>query len=172
MRTGGTGGDRTRTGLFFEQRTKLSDAITQVPGLAVDGNIVRRDKEPVAEIYEKHGFYKDFLEPRGVDYRKLISKQLLPDQALYVRDRSRMHILEMKWQQVDGSVDEKLQTCAFKLSQYQKLLTPIGVETRFSYVLNDWFRNDRYRDVLEYVHSAGCFYYFNTIPATDLDLLP
>lgn len=65
----------------------------------------------------KHNLYK-YLSQEKIDWRKLISKKLLPDEAYFVNGE--LKIYEKKYQQVAGSVDEKLQTCAFKLLQYQK----------------------------------------------------
>lgn len=63
-----------------------------------------------------------FLEEYNIDWRKTISKKLLPDDALLVIIRETLFIIEVKYQQVEGSVDEKLQTCDFKRKQYVKLV--------------------------------------------------
>jgi len=74
---------------------------------------------------------------------------LLPDDALLVIVRETLFIIEVKYQQVEGSVDEKLQTCDFKCKQYLKLVGSLGLKVEYVYVLNDWFRNPRYKDVLD-----------------------
>lgn len=38
------------------------------------------------------------------------------------------------------------------------------------YMLNDWFRKPKYKDVLDYIISVGCQYYFNYIPLQKLGL--
>ena len=48
-----------------------------------------------------------------------------------------MHILEIKFQEVAGSTDEKLQTCDFKIKQYRKLLSRLNIEVKYIYILND-----------------------------------
>ena len=63
-----------------------------------------------------------------------------------------MFIIECKHQEVAGSVDEKLQTCDFKKKQYKKLMAPANI------------------DVLNYIHSVGCDYYFEYIPLQRLGL--
>ena len=70
-----------------------------------------------------------------------------------------------------GSVDEKLQTCHFKKRQYEKLVAPLGLRVAFYYLLNDWFRNASYRDVLEYIEEVGCRYFFKEIPLVASDQL-
>ena len=49
---------------------------------------------------------------------------------LLVIVRETLFIIEVKYQQVEGSVDEKLQTCDFKRKQYLKLVVGLGSESR------------------------------------------
>jgi len=80
-------------------------------------------------------------------------------------------ILEIKFQEVQGSTDEKLQTCDFKIKQYRKLLSRLNVEIKFIYILNDWFNKPEYKDVLDYIISIdGCCYYFNYLPLQKIGL--
>ena len=114
-------------------------------------------------------FY-DYLKTKGINWKEHISKQLLPDNAIYVIVNNTMFILEVKTQNVAGSVDEKLQTCDFKKKQYQKLLSQLNMEVQYIYILDDWFRKPQYKDVLDYIISVGCQYYFNYIPLQKLGL--
>jgi hypothetical protein len=79
--------------------------------------------------------YKYLLEPNNIDYTDFISKKLLPDNAIYVIIRKTLYIIEIKYQEVAGSVDEKLQTCDFKKKQYQRLLSPLNLTVEYCYVL-------------------------------------
>jgi hypothetical protein len=76
----------------------------------------------------------------------------------------------MKYQEVTGSVDEKLQTCDFKKKQYKKLMAPLNIEVEYIYILSDWFRKAEYKDVLDYVISVGCQYYFQYLSLQKLGL--
>ena len=76
----------------------------------------------------------------------------------------------MKFQQVAGSVDEKLQTCDFKKKQYQKLLAQLNIDVEYIYILSNWFRKPEYKDVLDYIHSVHCFYYFEYLPLEKIGL--
>ena len=67
-----------------------------------------------------------------------------------------------------GSVDEKLQTVDFKIKEYKKMLP--DWEVKFFYILNDFFKQDIYRDVFDYIKSVGGDYYFNALPLEDLGL--
>jgi hypothetical protein len=94
----------------------------------------------------------------------------LPDDAIYISNGKELFIVEIKFQAVSGSVDEKLQTCDFKNRQYKKLFNPLGISVKYVYVLNKWFEKPEYKDVLEYVKSVGCYYFFYTIPFDFLGL--
>ena len=71
---------------------------------------------------------------------------------------------------MEGSVDEKLQTCDFKRKQYMKLVSGLGLTVKYVYVLNEWFSKKHYKDVLRYITSMGCHYKFDEIPVEWLGL--
>ena len=124
---GGKGGGNTKTGLIFEGKTDLSDFLNEQKGYKVENGNVFYEEELVGRIFKKYSFYK-FLEELNIDWKKLISKRLLPDDSIFVIIANTLFIIECKFQQVAGSVDEKLQTCDFKRKQYQKLLAPANIE--------------------------------------------
>ena len=99
-----------------------------------------------------------------------MSKQLLPDNCIFVLRNNILFIIECKHQEVEGSVDEKLQTCDFKKKQYKKLMSAANIDIQYIYLLDNWFRNEKYRDVLDYIHSVGCDYYFEYIPLKRIGL--
>lgn len=170
MIEGGIGGGNTRTGLVFEGTADLKTLLNSIENYFVNSeNEVYYKDEKVGMIFKKNSLYK-FLARRGIDWRDHISKRLLPDDSIYVLLNNIFFIIECKYQQVAGSVDEKLQTCDFKKKQYKKLLSPLNIEVQYIYILNDWFRDPKYKDVLDYIHSVGCDYHFNYIPLTRLGL--
>jgi len=170
MKKGGVGGGRTITGLLFESRISISDVISITPGYCVKGDDVYFGKDRVATFYPKHKLYKNLLGPKGIDYTQHISSKLLPDDAILIHATNKLFIVEIKFQEVGGSVDEKLQTCDFKNRQYKKLLGAININVQYAYVLNDWFKNARYKDVLKYIRSVDCHYFFNELPFSFLGL--
>ncbi len=165
----GKGGGNTKTGLVFEGKTDLSTFLNSQEGYCVTDDIVFYNHEKVARVFKQHGFYR-FLEEVGVDWPKLISKKLLPDDSIYVNNNNTLFIIECKYQQVAGSVDEKLQTCDFKRKQYQKLVAQLNIDVEYIYLLSDWFKAPKYKDVLEYIINMDCYYYFEYIPLTKLGL--
>lgn len=169
MKAKGTGGGNTITGLNFEKGRDILEILKKAKDYSVKGSVIYyRDKE-VARSYRKQGLYK-LLAENKVDWRKLVSKRLFPDEALYVLVNNTLFIIEMKFQKVAGSVDEKLQTCDFKKKQYRKLMAPLNIDVEYIYILNDWFKNPAYKDTLDYVISVGCQYYFNYLPLQKLGL--
>jgi|SRR3989344_2750264 len=165
----GKGGGNTITGLNFEKRTDILSILREARGYSVRGNVIFYNGKEVARSYKKNGLYK-YLESRGVNYKRIISKRLLPDEALYVIVNNTLFVIEMKYQSGAGSVDEKLQTCDFKKKQYKKLLAQLNIEVEYVYVLSDWFRKPGYKDTLDYIISVGCQYYFNYLPLKKLGL--
>lgn len=169
MIKGGVGGGNTRTGLVFEGKVDLATFLSKQPRYKILNGIVYYDNEKVVRIFKKHDFYK-FLEEIEIDWQKYISKQLLPDDSIYVIINNTLYIIECKHQQVAGSVDEKLQTCDFKKKEYQKLMAPANIKVQYMYLLDNWFRDPKYKDVLDYIISVGCQYYFEYIPLVELGL--
>jgi hypothetical protein len=170
MIKGGKGGGKTITGLRFESRVTLEKVLSAIPNYKVSNDKVYFKGQIVAEFYPKNKLYKNLLEPKGINYLKIISKRLLPDEAILILKDNTLFIIEIKFQEVAGSVDEKLQTCDFKNKEYKKLLAPLNISVKYTYVLSDWFKDPSYKDVLEYVKSVGCYYFFNELPMEFLGL--
>jgi hypothetical protein len=175
MKKGGLGGSNTLTGLNFESKVDFQKLLGEIPGYSLAeisdkaGMGVFFERKLVARCFKKHDFYR-FLDESKVDWQKMLSKKLLPDDAMLVIVRETLFIIEVKYQQVAGSVDEKLQTCDFKRKQYLKLVAPLGLKVEYVYVLNDWFKKPEYKDVLDYIHSVNCHYKFNELPLAWLGL--
>jgi len=166
----GKGGGNTRTGLVYEGEVDLKTFLDSKTGYEVSGDKVLYNEELVARIFKKNSFYNIFLKELEVDWKKYLSKRLMPDDSIFVLLNNTLFIIECKFQQVSGSVDEKLQTCDFKKKQYQKLLASANIDVEYVYLLSDWYRHPRYKDVLDYIISVNCHFYFEYIPLTKLGL--
>ena len=181
MVKGGFGGGNTKTGIHFEGRVDIVTYLNdEVEGYSCKQKPLNKDNQTmgyniyfnndfVAESFKKHELYR-FLEEQGIDWNSILSKKLLPDDAIYVTINNTIFIIEVKYQEVSGSVDEKLQTCGFKLWQYKRLFSVLNYEVQYMYILNDWFRDEQYRDTLTYIISQGCSYYFEYLPLDRLGL--
>lgn len=174
MKKNGIGGANTKTGLIFEGKTDLKSFLEKQNGYSCIENKkgwidVFYNNKQVASIFKKSSLYK-FLNFRNVNWKKILSKKLLPDNSIYVVMNNKFFVIECKFQKVAGSVDEKLQTCDFKKKQYKKLLSQLNMEVEYIYLLSDWFKQDQYKDVLDYIISIDCSYYFEYIPLTRFGL--
>ncbi len=176
----GIGGGNTQTGIRFEGRVDIVNYLNQnVTGYScVQKPFIRRksmgydisyDNTVVATSFKKHELYR-FLETQNIDWTVILSKKILPDDAIYVINNNTIFILEVKYQEVAGSVDEKLQTCGFKLHQYQRLFAQLNYEVQYIYILNNWFRDPKYQDTLDYIHTMNCSYYFEYLPLQRIGL--
>lgn len=164
------GGSKTNlNGLSFEGRMDMREAIRKNGKYYLDENdqIIKK-KIVIAKYFEKNGLYKKYLKPLGIDYKKILSRQLLPDAALLVDNN--LYIIEKKYQSGSGSVDEKLQTCDFKKKQYEKLLKPLNIKVHYYYVLSSWFNSPKNKDVFAYIESVGCKYFIENLPFKEIGL--
>ena len=165
------GGSKTNlNGLHFEQQTSLDDALKDKGYSINKKGEVYKGEQKIGISAPKYELYKRILEPKGVDYTERISKKMLPDEAFYNILNSTVYIIEKKFQNGSGSVDEKIQTCDFKKKQYTKLFKGLNIKVEYIYVLNNWFKNSKYKDELDYIISVGCRYYYNEIPIKFLNL--
>lgn len=169
MKEHGIGGGNTITGLNFEKETDILTLLKNQKGYKVKNAVIYYQDKEVARSLKKHSLYK-YLESKGVDYHSILSKKLLPDEAIYVIVNNTLFVIEVKFQKVAGSVDEKLQTCDFKRKQYARLMAPLNIEVEYLYILSDWFQKPEYKDVRDYIISVGCQYYFKYLPLQKLGL--
>lgn len=168
MKKGGVGGAKTVTGLHFETRVNLLTKIAEVPGYEVRGNVIFYNDKALAYSYPKQDLYSKFLTPKGVNYKDFISKKYLPDEAVFVPEQNTLYVIEMKFQNVGGSVDEKLQTCDFKRKIYIKLLSKLKINVEYMFVLSDYFDKPSFDDVFRYIKEVGCDYFFDELPFSAL----
>ena len=162
------GGANTNTnGLFFEEVHSLEKAIDAREEFTLININPSKGKIWSSEVYnttdgnllgivtQKHGFYTDIVEPQGVNWEDIFSSKLLPDNAFINYAKQTIYLVEMKYQESGGSVDEKMQTGPFKLHQYQRLTSHFRdkYDVQLIYFLNQYFLATKYDDVKEYLKS-------------------
>jgi hypothetical protein len=166
----GSGGGKTNAnGLHFEEVVCIRQHLIR-QGYTITNNDVFLDGKPVAKVYAKYEIYTKFLDTINPEFKNVLSKKLLPDGAVLVGDT--MYIIEVKYQNGNGSVDEKIQTCHFKKRQYEKLFGQVNLKVEYYYRFNEWFNQPKYKDHLDYINEVDCKYYFDDIPLNDLGLYP
>lgn len=151
MIANGKQGNSTLTGIAFEKKTDLRTALLNA-GYKIN----------LTCFCAKNAFIKKMEEKLGSSIYSIWSKKLLPDECLILGKN--VYIIEKKYQQTPGSVDEKPQTVAFKKYQYDKLAKATGLTFHFCYLFNDWFLDNKYTDMLDFIEISGCSYFFNEIP--------
>lgn len=164
------GGARTnQNGLHFEQTTSLKEALINA-GYDVHNYAVYYNSEQIGMSVPQKNIYTKFLNPNGIYYDAYNSKEWRPDEAFINFKNHTAYIIEKKFQNCSGSVDEKLPGCHFKKLEYKKLFTPLGYDVEFIYIFNDWFKDPKYQDTLEYIQQMECSYFYNQIPLAALGL--
>lgn len=165
----GGGANTNKNGLWFEQTTSLNHSLLQ-NGFTILGSEVYFDNCFVGWSVPQNQIYSQFLRPQGIHYQNYNSKGWRPDECFINQQNQTVYIIEKKFQNSSGSVDEKLASCHFKMLEYKKLFEPLGYNVEFIYIFNDWFKQDQYKDVLEYIREMGCYYFYNSLPLTVLGL--
>ncbi len=131
----------TTTGIKFEKQIKIK-------------------KEGIdLSQWELGKYFKNVL---GIPLNSVVPIQYRPDEAYFNKDTGEFCVYEKKTQHKNGSADEKLGACGFKIKEYEKIGKALGAKTvTYTFILDDWFKKDRYKTLLEYVRSLdGCDYIF------------
>lgn len=66
--------------------------------------------------------------------------KLLPDGSFIIQNT--LFIIEVKCQQGEGPLDEKLQTCDCKRKQHLKLVVSLELKVGYFYVWIDWLKTE------------------------------
>lgn len=132
----------TLTGLTFEQKAAL-------------------DRKDGVNISKKKfcSFFKTTFNIDPLDY---LAWKFEPDEAYYFPERKELIIYEKKTQHCSGSADMKLPACGWWYQEYQKLCNAVGIfHLSYIFILDEWFKNTRYKSILEFIKATpGCDYFF------------
>jgi hypothetical protein len=165
----------TNVNLNLENKVDLQTIFKKSPGYTVEkipnkaGKDIYFESELIARYFKKNGFYQ-FLDESKINSKKILTKKLEPDNAILVLASNKLFIIEVKFQNATGLIEEELLLCDFERKQYMKLLSPLGIRIEYVYVLNDWFKKPEYKDILNYIISVNCYYKFNELTLAWLGL--
>ncbi len=154
----------------FEQETSLEQALLNKGFKVKKNGKVFLKGQYIGIIGSKQEFEKRILKLYEIRMKDILSSKLLPDEAFLNLQNKTVYIIEKKFQNGHGSVDEKLQTCDFKRKQYKKLFKGTGIKVKYCYLCNDWFKKSKYDDVKKYIVDVKCYIFFNEIPFKFLGL--
>ena len=109
--------------------------------------------EKIEELLIQYKLYTSFLKEKGFDYNKELGKKWIPDEVFINEKNKKIYIIEKKYQECAGSVDEKLPNCHYKKQWYKDLLNKFGYDVEFIYFLSNYFKENekRYKDIKNYV---------------------
>lgn len=154
----GAGGKLTnKNGLSYENLTNILQYF----------NIYKtiNNKKIIYHIIDINNKKYIYLQKRNLeiflnkDFNKL-EKSLYPDEAFIDMENKKIFILEKKFQQTNGSVDEKIQTGVFKKEFYEELYP--NYKIYYAYVLSDWFKNQKYLPEFRFLSKYNiCIFYGN-----------
>jgi hypothetical protein len=150
--TGAGGANTNKNGHSYEEFTDLktnyktcdfnkSEHVYEVVFEGYDRTFVKVNKSELHTYMKKHGEKNIELQPAP--------GCLKPDEAYIDRENKIAIIIEKKFQQGTGSVDEKIQTGHFKKLHYQELFPNFKIY--YIYCLSDWFKKNKYNSTLNYL---------------------
>lgn len=155
----------TSSGSKFEIDTDIQAAL-QAEGYIANGNVSSNGVYSL-EFNSKYSFNRWVKEEFDVSWESVgIKWNMLPDESVFCREILRLTILEKKCQKMAGSVDEKILTGVAKALAYQKLFAGTGVEVQYAFLLNDWFKSERYTYFIDLNDTFGVKTFFNTVPTS------
>lgn len=108
------------------------------------------------------------MRRNGLNNRVINSKRRKPDEAFINKLNKTVYIIEKKFQ---NTVDEKLAIFPFKIREYKRLLTPIGYNIVYMYLLSsNWLSTPKYQDYYDYMNELNYPYFFNILPLNAIGL--
>lgn len=154
----GAGGSKTnKNGLSYEEKVDLSTHY----------NIIGKFKYNL--VIKFQGCNNEFVKTCKSDMFKYLSDKIdknvtppghgckSPDECYINEKKNIIFIIEKKFQQVNGSVCEKIQTSEFKKWQYKKLFPTYNIV--YIYCLSNWFKTNC-KSELEYLDHIKTAYFF------------
>ena len=142
--TGAGGAQTNKNGLNYEQMTDLNTEFKIIQE-ARYWQIVEFTDELGFKKRLKRTCKKDFF--KSMKYFNMIDTSIPkahgckePDECYINYVNLSIYIIEKKFQQVNGSVCEKIQTSDFKLWQYGRTFPKFKIH--YIYCLSDWFKNN------------------------------
>lgn len=148
--TGAGGAKTNKNGLSYEDMTEIkeSDRYKYTDSLKVKTKMIQRviiDGELHIKI--KKAELKLYMN-ENKKYNTESEKASEPDECYINEDKKIINIIEKKFQQINGSVDEKIQTCVFKIWFYNEQYR--DYEIRYCYCLSDWFKSKKYKPEMRF----------------------
>ncbi len=137
--TGAGGANTNKNGLTYEEKTNL-DSEFEIIRKCKNFKIIKFKLSQKELKYTKQG---SFFKTMENDVDKTIPKAhgcKNPDECFIDYENKIIYIIEKKFQQISGSVCEKIQTSDFKKWQYRRTFPQFKIH--YIYCLSDWFKEN------------------------------
>ena len=149
--TGAGGAKTNKNGLPYEELTELKedDRYKNKETIKIEKknlNKVQIDNQEFMKLSK--GELKGYMKHHK-KFNIKSEKTLQPDECYVDEVNKIINIIEKKFQQCAGSVDEKIQTGPFKIWFYKEQYP--DYEIRYCYCLSDWFRSDKYKPEMRFL---------------------
>ena len=142
--TGAGGSNTNKNGLSYEEKTDLTFEFTKINGRELSYNEKNFIKTNKTSLHK----YMNSINEKNLEILPAAGCKS-PDEAYINNASNSLFIIEKKFQQGTGSVDEKIQTGLFKKEHYGELFP--NYKIHYIYCLSDWFKRDEYSSVLKYL---------------------
>jgi hypothetical protein len=154
--TGAGGANTNKNGLSYEEKTNLETLSSEctenkknkskiIKFIGYENELINTNKSTLHK-------YMENIREKDTNLQSAAGCKE-PDEAYIDLTRKYIFVIEKKFQQTPGSVDEKIQTAAFKKYHYSNLFPNFKIH--YIYCLSDWFKRDEYKSVLEYLSNIN-----------------
>lgn len=165
--TGAGGANTNKNGLPYESMTDLQDEYTIIEKQPNCDIIQFSGNENKYKVSKQSNVFKTMDEYRDKNITKAHGCKN-PDECLIDYRNKKMFIIEKKFQNVGGSVCEKIQTPDFKIWQYNRTFPTY--EIIYIYCLSDWFK-ENCKAELEYLKYKKISVFWGNSPSYKNDII-
>jgi hypothetical protein len=137
--TGAGGANTNKSGLPYEELTELKQKYTIIKSNKYHKIIKFLDSDKEFKMSKQSGFFKCMNDKINNKIEKAHGCKN-PDECFIDEETKKIFIIEKKFQQVSGSVCEKIQTPDFKIWQYSRTFPEYKII--YIYCLSDWFKEN------------------------------
>ena len=164
---------------IFDLRNVLWDA-----GYYVDetNGWVYSNNERIGIAARKVDLHRLIFDPLGINMKSIVGVRREPDDFFLNFNDSCLYVIEKKSQQYEGSKDDTIQAAVSRRKEYWTALESMNygantftsnrIRTAMSYVLNDWYRDEKYAWRLRENEEAGIPMLFCEFPLSIIGLDP
>lgn len=153
--TGAGGSNTNKNGLLYEKLTDLNDRCIVVETLQ-NAQKIKFDNSKKIFIKTQQFEFLKYMKDKINNEISPAHGCKKPDECYIDEELKNIFIIEKKFQQVHGSVCEKIQTPHFKLWQYRRKFPDYNII--YIYCLSEWFKKNC-KSELEYLNFIKCPYF-------------